>query len=61
MNRPKIRVKFVDLPGKDTIPESRDLENILKNVTGQAGDKCERNCDCSFGLVCSNGQCTEDW
>jgi hypothetical protein len=61
MKKTKFIVQFQDLPKKESLPENRDLENILHNVTGQKGEKCERNCDCSFGLICHSGVCTDEW
>jgi len=57
----EIKINFDELPERSRYSNNETTEKILKRVTGQINDPCIRNCDCSFGLICSKGVCTEDW
>lgn len=56
-----LRVEIKDLPPRQERATDDELDYILKRVAGQEGSVCKRDCDCSFGLVCTEGRCISDW
>ena len=56
-----LRVNLSTLPPREQRTSDQTVQNSLKSIVGQKGAPCKRTCDCAFGLVCSNGACTEEW
>ena len=62
MSNNKLRIKLDSLPHREKNNCNKKTETPkYNNSWGKEGDKCERNCDCLYGLICDEGICTENW
>lgn len=61
VSKKNLIVKIAPLPPRDATIRANKPDDTKKQFLGKEGDTCYRSCDCSFGLICENNVCTNEW
>lgn len=57
----KLRLNLDNLPAREEDASKQIKKKHDNKNWGEVGDRCQRSCDCKFGLICEDGICTEEW